>query len=268
MKAIRSLEVLPAVVVRRDADAREGAEDRHPRRGQAGVVAAPVRRVGRQREQDRHVHAHPVGDVDRLVGVVEADVDVQPEDDLLARDEPQRLHQVAVARRARDQLVLPARDRVRAGGADAQALRLGGVANLTPQRAQRGARLAHVRARLGRDLEHGLQQLRLDLAVGRVLEQVVDRVDQRVAVRIEDHQLLLDPDRVRGAAELRLHVAAYSTRLTVRTTSRGNRRWPSATTGSCTSWPSTTEGRSRRRCSGSRAIRRRRRPRRSPTPRS
>ena len=45
------------------------------------------------------MHAHPVGDVDRLVGVVEADVDVQPEDDLLARDEAQRVDQVAVARR-------------------------------------------------------------------------------------------------------------------------------------------------------------------------
>ena len=36
------------------------------------------------------VHAHPVGDVDRLVGVVDADVDVHAEDQLLARDEAQR----------------------------------------------------------------------------------------------------------------------------------------------------------------------------------
>ena len=42
--------------------------------------------------------------------------------------------------------------------------------------------------------------------------------------------------------------------------------WRSATTASSTSWPSTTAGRSRRRCSGSRAIPRRRRRRRSPTP--
>src|SRR3712207_8300063 len=35
-------------------------------------------RSGRQRQQDRHVHPHPVGDVDRLVRVVDADVHVQP----------------------------------------------------------------------------------------------------------------------------------------------------------------------------------------------
>ena len=42
--------------------------------------------------------------------------------------------------------------------------------------------------------------------------------------------------------------------------------WHSATTESCTSWPSTIAVRSRRRCSGSRAIPPPRRPRRSPTP--
>ena len=90
------------------------------------------------------MHAHPVGDVDRLVGIVEPDVDVQPEDDLLARDEAQRVDEVAVARRGGDPLVLPARERVRAGRADQQALLVGGVANLTSQRAQRRARLAQV----------------------------------------------------------------------------------------------------------------------------
>ena len=210
-----ALVVRPAVVVRRDADARELAEDRHPGRGQAGVVAAPERRVGAEGEQDRHVHAHPVGDVDRLLGIVEPDVDVQPEDDLLARDEAQLVDEVAIARRGGDPLVLPARQRVRAGRADAQLLVLGDVVNLTSQRPQRGRGLAHVRARIGRDLEHGLHQFRLDLAVGRVLDQILDGVDQRVARRIQDHQLLLDPDRVRGAAELRLHVGAYSTSFTV-----------------------------------------------------
>ena len=52
------------------------------------------------------MHPHPVGDVDRLVGVVDPDVHVQAEDDLLARDEPQRLDEFAVARRGGDPLVL------------------------------------------------------------------------------------------------------------------------------------------------------------------
>ena len=111
-------------------------------RVEARPVSSPRQygELARQREQDRHVHAHPVGDVDRLVGVVEADVDVQPEDDLLAGDEAQLLDQVAVARRGGDPLVLPARERVRAGGADAQPLLVRDVANLTAQRAQRRRR--------------------------------------------------------------------------------------------------------------------------------
>ena len=36
------------------------------------------------------MHAHPVGHVDRLVGIVEPDVHVHAEDQLLARDEAQR----------------------------------------------------------------------------------------------------------------------------------------------------------------------------------
>src|SRR5262245_3795990 len=79
------------------------------------------------------------------------------------------------------------------------------VANLTPQGAQHPVGLAHVPGGVGRDLEHGLHQLRLELAVRRLLDQLVDGVDQRVRAAIEDHQLLLDADRIRGAGEIRLH---------------------------------------------------------------
>ena len=78
------------------------------------AVAAPERRVRAEREQHGDVDAHPVGDVDRLVGVVDADVDVHAEDELLARDEAQRGDEVAVARARDDPLVLPHRERVRA----------------------------------------------------------------------------------------------------------------------------------------------------------
>ena len=93
--------------------------------------------LARQREQHRQVHAHPVGDVDGLVGVVDADVDVHPEDQLLARDEAQRGDQVAVARARDDPLVLPHRERVRARRADRQPA-LGGRAR-APGRAARAA---------------------------------------------------------------------------------------------------------------------------------
>jgi hypothetical protein len=58
------------------------------------------------------MHAHAVGDVDRLVRVVDADVYVHAEDQLLARDEAQRRDELAVARAGDDPLVLPHRERM------------------------------------------------------------------------------------------------------------------------------------------------------------
>ena len=46
------------------------------------TLPAPQRRVRRHPEQQRQVAADPVGDVDRLLGVVDADVDVGAEDQL------------------------------------------------------------------------------------------------------------------------------------------------------------------------------------------
>ena len=157
------LVVLPVLVRRRDADARERAEDRHPRRHQPGAVGAPERRVRRQRQQHGHVDAHPVGDVDRLLGVVDADVDVHAEDELLARDEPQRLDEVAVARPAR-RCAGPPTSRTDACPAEpiASPLRLRRGADPPPQRAQLVAGLARVGARVRGDLEHRLHELGLD----------------------------------------------------------------------------------------------------------
>jgi hypothetical protein len=194
-----------------------------PTRGKARKIGVrvdsrPVRSprqnggVGAQREEHRHVHAHPVGDVDRLVGVVDADVDVHPEDELLTGHEAQRRDEVAIARPGDDPLVLPHREGVRPGGADAEAATGGGGADLVAQRAQLAAGLDGVRARLRRDLEHRLHELRLDLAGLRiavrgaaVLEQGLDRVDERVALGVDDHHLLLDTDREARAREVVVH---------------------------------------------------------------
>ena len=109
--------------------------------------------------------AHAVGDVDRLVGVVDADMDVHAEDELLARDEAQGRDEIAVARTRDDPLVLPHRERVGARRADAELAPCRGLAHVAPQRAQLLAGLGDVRARLRRDLEHRLHELGLDLAV-------------------------------------------------------------------------------------------------------
>ena len=143
------------------------------------------------------------------------------------------------------------------------------AASLTAVRSARSCSpaAARVRVRRGRDLQHRLEQLRLDVLVLAVLlEHRLDRVGQRQRLGVEDHQLLLDPDREAGAGELRLHRPRRVRALHAkRFENRGGAPWRLATTASCTSSPSITGARSRRRCSGSRATRRPRRRRRSPT---
>jgi hypothetical protein len=133
--------------------------------------------------------------VDRLLGIVEPDVHVHAEDELLPRDEPQRLDQVAVARARDDPLVLPHGERVRARRADRQPAALGGAADLRAQRPQLVAGLGDRLARVGRDLEHRLHELGLDLPLAGVLEELLDRVDEPEGLAVADHQLFLDTDR-------------------------------------------------------------------------
>ena len=157
------------------------------------------------------MHAHAVGHVDRLVGVVEPDVHVDAEDDLLARHELEARDQLAVARARDDALVLPERERVRARRADREPALVGHLLHEPAQRAQLVAGLARVAARLGGDLADRLHQLGLDLAVlvdvVQYLEQPLDRTGQVERVPIDDHELLFDADRVRRARETVLHAA-------------------------------------------------------------
>ena len=113
----------------------------------------------------------------------------------------------AVALVADDALLLPAGERMRAGRADLKAPRPRPLARERAEREQLAAGGADVRAGRGGDLKDRLQQLGLDAAGGRILPQ--DRVDlvrevQRAGV--EDHQLLLDADRVARPGELVLHL--------------------------------------------------------------
>ena len=208
--------VLEVVVARRDPDPGKGPEDRRAGREESGRVRAPEGRVGRQREQQRQVHAHPVGHVDRLVGVVESHVHVDAEDQLLAGHELQPGDQVAVAGPGHDPLVLPHRERVGAGRADRQPPRGRGGLHLAPQSQKLVARLLGVLTGVGGDLAHRLHQLGLDLALGlavaEILEQALDRVHEIEGLGVHDHQLLLDPEGVARAREPVLHGATLSAR--------------------------------------------------------
>ena len=44
-----------------------------------------------------------------------------------------------------------------------------------------------------------------------VLEQALDRVDEVVRLRVDDHELLLDAERVAGPGEVVLHLAREAT---------------------------------------------------------
>ena len=216
-----------------------------------------------------------------LSGLVDAHVDVDAEDQLLARDELQPGDQVAVARARRRSAGPPTS---RTGGSPRRRSRARAPSaprsDLPAQRAQLAARLARVRARRRRDLADRLHQLGLDLARGSSPRRPSSRpsieFDEIERLGIDDHELLLDAERVARAREPVLHGGIVSARTALKrrvccseTRSRnevGPYRWRSATTESSTSSRSTTAGRSRRRCSGSRAIRRRSRRSRSPTP--
>jgi hypothetical protein len=144
---------------------------------------------------------------------IDPDVDVHAEDELLPRDEPQGVHEVVVARPAHDALVLPHRERVRSRRADRQPLGLRGGADPSPQSAQLVAGLARVRARVRRDLEHRLHELGLDLAFGAVLEELLDRVGELERLPVDDHELLLDAQRVALRGEVLVHPRAERTRV-------------------------------------------------------
>ena len=158
-------------------------------------------------EQQRQIAAHPVGDVDRLLGVVDADVDVGAEDQLLLGDPAELLGQLLVARPVDDQLVLverrrdgcrPRRSRARCGAATSRTR----AAQLRAAGPPASVTSAHG---TGRDLEHRLHQLGLHLAgqrrSGRSPRITLDRLRELERLGIADHQLLLDAERERRPAE-------------------------------------------------------------------
>ena len=137
LELVHDLRVVGVVAeARRRARAREGGEDHVARRAEAGRLAAPERRARRERDELVEMGDQPVHDLDRLLGVVDGDVDVHPEDQLAPRDVLHLVDERAVAvlrgdplraRRARTDACRPSR---RAG----------------PSRARRRARSARMRS--------------------------------------------------------------------------------------------------------------------------
>ena len=173
----------------------------HPRR-----LAAPERRVRRHPEQQRQVAAHPVGDVDRLLRVVDADVDVGAED------------QLPLARSSRARRRAPGSGGGRRSAGPRRARRDG-----CPRRRSRGRSRRRPRAPSAA-AARSCSPASATFAQGRVATSSTDCIssgftspgmssgrspritsidcDELEALGVADHQLLLDPDRERGAGEV------------------------------------------------------------------
>ena len=140
--------------------------------------------------------ARLVHDLDPLLAVGDADMHVQPEDEELADDVLQLLLEDLVPLLLGDLLLLPVRERVRAGGHEPQAIapqegreRAAGVRDLP-------AGLAHVGANARADLDHRLHHLGLHplLEIRTRGAQERPAVALQLPVAIDDLELFLDAD--------------------------------------------------------------------------
>ena len=186
----------PGVELVGDAAARKAPEHRRPVRLEAGVAPLPERRAGRQREQVRQEVARLVEELDRAGPVGHGDVDVQPEDQQRARQLLQLFDDVLVALAGREDLVLPVRKRMRAGGRDAQPDALGALRELAADVADLVLELGDVGADLRADLDDRLVELALDLIAerGARRQQLGHVRAQLPGLGVHDLELFLDAD--------------------------------------------------------------------------
>ncbi len=190
----------PRAEVVGDAGAREALEDLGAVTLPARVGAAPERRVYRHGEDVREEVAHGVHDLDARFVVLDGDVHVLAEDQVRPRHHLQVLDQPVVVRAGRDRHRRPMRERVRAGGGDAQAVGAREADDLGAQPRHLAPRLLHVAADRRADLDDRVVHLALDLGLEQRLalrKHLLDVRLQLVRRGIDDLELFLDPDRER-----------------------------------------------------------------------
>src|SRR5205814_2365564 len=193
-------EVLVLVVggeLRRYPGAGEALPDDLAVRLESRDPRQPERARGRDREQVREEIPRLVHDLDAQLGVGDADVHVQSEDQQLADDVLQLLLEDLVALGLGYVLVLPVRERMRAGRGDTKARRL----QQRRDRAAQGRDLVTGLAHVGADLRAGLDDRLHHLALELVAEAAAGSREERLDVALEltlpidDLELLLDADR-------------------------------------------------------------------------
>ena len=160
-------------------------------------------------------------------------MDVGAEDELAQGDVAELVDQLAVARAVDDLLVGAERERVRGRGADRQADALGAadhrlaqVASSRPASATLSQGLVAISSTAW--ISSGFTWPSSSL--GTVGEQVLDPLREIQALGVEEHQLLLDPDRERGPGELVLehpgpaYTQPHSARATSQSRADGSQR--------------------------------------------
>ena len=137
-------------------------------------------------------------------GLVDGDVHVHAEDQLAARDVLQLVDELAVAVARGDALPLEEAERVRSRRAEAAPLLARDVGDVAAERGEVAVDVTGVVADRSRHLEHRLHQLGVQavgvLAFDDGREHGVDVLHEIPRLGVEQHVLLLDAERVRGAA--------------------------------------------------------------------
>ena len=136
-----------------------------------------------------------IHDLDRLFAIRDANVDVQPENEIAARDLLHVVHDRGVAVAGRDQLVHPMRKGMSAGGSNEQAAPGGELGEFAPQLQHLRARTLNVGANFSPELDDRLMHLWLDVLLQRhfaVVENLLNVRAQLARFRINDLEFLLD----------------------------------------------------------------------------
>ncbi len=136
-----------------DVGARKFVEDLGAIALEAGVVAAPEGRVGREREQVGQEIAHRVHDADGGLAVLDADVHMQAEDEVGAGDGLQIFDDAAIALVGIDLLLAPVGEGVSGAGDEHQAMFMGEANHLAAEIEEVFARFFDGRADVGADLD-------------------------------------------------------------------------------------------------------------------
>ena len=143
--------------------------------------------------------ARLIHDVNGGFAIGNADVDVQSENEIRARQQLHVFHDLPVALAFGDELIVPMRKRMRAGRGDLQSAASGEVGQLAAQfdhvRARIRDRLANLRA----EFDHRLMHLGFDLLFEHdfaAFENFLNMRAQLARLRIDNRELLLDAEGV------------------------------------------------------------------------